>query len=212
VTPRGSTKSAEREDVRSEGRGASDEDVPTDEQSLTGAISVREANRLDLEEFVRTLGSVYEHSPWVAERAWRESPFEGPEDLRRALWRAVDEAPRGRQLDLIRAHPDLAGKAAVAGELTPESEREQSSAGLDRLSPEEYERFTDVNTAYRERFGFPMVVYVREHTKDSILAQAEARLANTREREVGTALEEIRKIAASRLEELIVSEGEGGRR
>lgn len=177
-----------------------------------GSITVREANRLDLEDFVRAFGSVYERSPWVAKRAWRERPFEGPEDLRLALWRAVDEAPRERQLDLIRAHPDLAGKAAVAGELTPESEREQSAAGLDQLSPEEYERFTDMNAAYQEKFGFPMVVYVREHTKDSILAQAETRLTNTREREVGTALEEIQKIAASRLEELIVSEGEGGRR
>lgn len=188
------------------------EDVPFDRRSLKGMITVPEANRLDCEDFVRTFGSVYERSPWVAERAWRERPFEGPEDLRRALWRAVDDAPRERQLDLIRSHPDLAGKAAVAGELTPESEQEQSSAGLDRLSPEEYDRFTDVNAAYREKFGFPMVVYVREHTKDSILAQAEARLANTREAEVGTALEEIQKIAASRLEELIVSEGEGGRR
>ena len=177
-----------------------------------GTITVREANRLDREDFARTFGSVYERSPWVAERAWDERPFEGPEDLRRALRRAVQEAPRERQLYLIRAHPDLAGKAAVAGELTPESEREQSSAGLDRLSPEEYERFTDVNFAYREKFGFPMVVYVREHTKDSILAQAEARLANTTEREVETALEEIQKIAASRLEDLIEYEEKGGRR
>jgi OHCU decarboxylase len=120
----------------------------------------------------------------------------------------VQEAPREQQLDLVRAHPDL---AAVAGELTSESEREQSSAGLDRLSPEEYGRFRDVNAAYREKFGFPMVVYVREHTKDSILAQAEARLANNRDRELKTALEEIRKIAASRLEDLIGPE-EGGRR
>lgn len=175
-----------------------------------GSITVREANRLDREDFARTFGSVYERSPWVAERAWRERPFEGPEDLRSALRRAVYEAPRGLQLDLIRAHPDLAGKAAVAGGLTPESEREQASAGLDRLSPEEYERFTDLNTAYREKFGFPMVVYVGEHTKDSILAQAEARLANARQREVETALEEIQKIAASRLQELV--EEEGGRR
>ena len=185
---------------------------PVDEQGLMGRITVREANRLDREDFVRTFGSVYERSPWVAERAWDERPFEGPEDLRRALRRAVQEAPRERQLYLIRAHPDLAGKAAVAGELTPESEREQSSAGLDRLSPEEYERFTDANSSYREKFGFPMVVYVREHTKDSILAQAEARLANTTERELGTALEEIQKIAASRLEGLIGYEEEGGRR
>jgi 2-oxo-4-hydroxy-4-carboxy-5-ureidoimidazoline decarboxylase len=175
-----------------------------------GGITVSEANRLDREGFVRAFGSVYERSPWIAGRAWRERPFEGPEDLRRALWRAVQEAPRDRQLDLIRAHPDLAGKAAVAGELTKESEREQSSAGLDRLSAEEYERFTDVNAAYREKFDFPMVVFVGEHTKVSILAQAEARLANTREREVKTALEEIQKIAASRLEDLLENEG-GGR-
>ena len=192
------------------GEGAGD--VPVHEQGLMGRITVPEANRLDREDFVRTFGSVYERSPWVAERAWGERPFEAPDDLRRALWRAVDEASRERQLDLIRAHPDLAGKAAVAGGLTPESEREQSAAGLDRLSPEEYERFTDMNAAYREKFGFPMVVYVREHTKDSILAQAEARLANTSEREVETALEEIHKIAASRLEDLIASEEEGGRR
>jgi len=175
-----------------------------------GRITVREANRLEREDFVRAFRSVYERSPWVAERAWRERPFEGPEDLRRTLRRAVQEAPRERQLDLVRSHPDLAGKAAVAGELTPESEREQSSAGLDRLSPDEYERFRNVNAAYREKFGFPMVVYVKEHTNDSILAQTEARLANTREREVKTALEEIQKIAASRLKDLIDYEG-GGR-
>ena len=201
----------EREGEKGASGGIEAGDVPADEQGLTGEITVPEANRLEREDFVRTFGSVYERSPWVAERAWDERPFEGPEDLRQALWRAVDEAPPERQLDLIRAHPDLAGKAAVAGELTPESEREQSSAGLDRLSPEEYERFTDVNAAYRQKFGFPMVVYVKEHTKDSILAQAEARLANTRKREVGTALEEIQKIAASRLEDLIFEE-EGGRR
>lgn len=177
-----------------------------------GTITVPEANRFDREDFVRAFGSVYERSPWVAERAWDERPFEGPEDLRRALWHAVDDASRERKLELIRAHPDLAGRAAVAGELTPESEREQSSAGLDRLSPEEYERFTDMNAAYREKFGFPMVVYVRGHTKDSVLTQAEARLANTGEREVGTALEEIHKIAASRLQELIQPEEEGDRR
>ena len=194
----------------SSGKGAGN--ASADEQGLTGGITVPEANRLGREDFVLTFGSVYEGSPWAAARAWEERPFEGPEDLRRALWRAVDEAPPERQLDLIRAHPDLAGRAAVAGELTPESEREQSAAGLDRLSPEEYERFTDVNAAYRQKFGFPMVVYVKEHTKDSILTQAEARLANTREREVGTALKEIQKIAASRLGDLILAEEEGGRR
>jgi OHCU decarboxylase len=175
-------------------------------------IPLGRVNDLSKGEFVSRFGSLYEHSPWGAEQAWNARPFTSLDDLRGALVEAVRAAPDGRKVDLIRSHPDLAGKAAVAGELTAESEGEQASAGLDRLSPEEYEVFARMNREYREKFGFPMVVYVREHTKDSILAQAETRLTNTREREVGTALEEIQKIAASRLEELIVSEGEGGRR
>jgi OHCU decarboxylase len=104
---------------------------------------------------------------------------------------------------LILAHPDLAGKAAVAGELTPESTREQASAGLDRLTPEEYEAFTRLNIGYREKFGFPMIVCVREHTKESILAQAEARMEHSREQEIEVALGEIAKIARLRLQDLV---------
>jgi OHCU decarboxylase len=111
-------------------------------------------------------------------------------------------APPEQRLALIRAHPDLAGRAAVAGELTAHSAAEQSSAGLDRLTPDEYERFTRANAAYRERFGFPFVICVREHTKESILAGADARLQRAPEDEERTALEEIAKIARLRLEEL----------
>ena len=107
---------------------------------------------------------------------------------------------------LILAHPDLAGKAAVAGELTPESRDEQASAGLDRLTPEEYEAFTRMNADYRERFGFPMIVCVREHTKESILQNAASRLGNSREEEVEVALGEIAKIARLRLRELVASD------
>jgi OHCU decarboxylase len=106
-------------------------------------------------------------------------------------------------MDLIRAHPDLAGKAAIAGELTAESAGEQASAGLDRLSPEEYEAFTAMNREYREKFGMPMIVCVREHDKDSILRTARERLANTPEEEKETALVEISKIAALRLADLV---------
>ena len=110
-------------------------------------------------------------------------------------------------MELIRAHPDLAGKAAVAGELTRESEGEQASAGLDRLSPEEYEAFTRMNREYREKFGFPMIVAVREHqNKESILRNAEQRLGNSVERETETALGEIHKIARLRLEDVITDE------
>jgi 2-oxo-4-hydroxy-4-carboxy-5-ureidoimidazoline decarboxylase len=172
--------------------------------------TIDEVNNLPKEEFVAKFGALYEHSPWVAEGAWRERPFGGRSELHLAFARAMYEAPRDLQLGLIRAHPDLAGKAAVAGELTPESTREQASAGLGRLTPEEYEAFTGMNRAYRKRFGFPMIVCVREHTKESILQNAESRLENSREEEVEIALGEIAKIARLRLQDLV--ELEGGRR
>jgi 2-oxo-4-hydroxy-4-carboxy-5-ureidoimidazoline decarboxylase len=134
---------------------------------------------------------VYEHSPWVAEAAWHERPFRSLSELHGAMERAVNVAPDERKMELIRAHPDLAGKAAVAGELTVKSEREQASAGLNRLSPEEYEAFTGMNHSYRERFGMPLIFCVREHTKEAILKGAEERLGNTREEEIETALAEI---------------------
>jgi OHCU decarboxylase len=111
-------------------------------------------------------------------------------------------APRDRQLALIRAHPDLAGRAAVEGTLTASSQREQAAAGLDRLTPDEYETFTRTNAAYRERFGFPLVVCAREHTKDSILRTAAERLDHTPEQEIDVALGEIAKIARLRLKDL----------
>ncbi|MDP8950550.1 MAG: 2-oxo-4-hydroxy-4-carboxy-5-ureidoimidazoline decarboxylase [Actinomycetota bacterium] len=160
-------------------------------------------NNLPKEEFVAKFTALYEHSPWVAEGAWHERPFSSRSELHGAFVRAMYEAPRQSQLELIGAHPDLAGKAAVAGELTPESTREQASAGLDRLTPEEYEAFTGMNRAYRERFGFPMIVCVREHTKESILQNAESRLENSGEEEIEIALGEIAKIARLRLQELV---------
>jgi OHCU decarboxylase len=113
------------------------------------------------------------------------------------------EAPRERQLGLIWAHPDLAGKAAIAGELTAESAREQASAGLDRLTPEEYEDFHRLNTAYRGKFGFPFIVCAKEHTKETILADAAARLGHSRPQEIETQLDEITKIARLRLQDLV---------
>jgi OHCU decarboxylase len=169
-------------------------------------MTLEEVNRLGREEFVSRLGSVFESSPWVAERAWGSRPFGSFSELHGAMVEAVDEASEERRMDLIRAHPDLAGRAAVAGELTPESEGEQASAGLDRLTPEEYEAFTEMNADYRERFGFPMIVCVREHTKESILQNAASRLGNSREVEVEVALGEIAKIAHLRLRELVASD------
>lgn len=172
-------------------------------------ISVEEVNHLTEGEFAARLGSLFEHSPWVAEGAWHERPFADLDGLHRALLKAVHDAAPEQRLALIRAHPDLAGKAAVAGQLTPESTREQASAGLDRLSPEEFEGFTQTNRAYREKFGFPMIVAVREHTKETILAAAGARLKHSRAEEMEVALAEIGKIAYLRLQDLVEPEPGG---
>ena len=179
-------------------------------------ITIDAVNDLDQRAFVERFASLFESSPWVAEEAWHGRPFGDRSGLHEAFVRAMYGAPRERQMALIRAHPDLAGKAAVAGELTPESRDEQASAGLDRLTPEEYEAFTRMNADYRERFGFPMIVCVREHTKmpstadetptitkETILQNARDRLKNSREEEIEVALGEIAKIARLRLMELV---------
>jgi OHCU decarboxylase len=160
-------------------------------------------NELDRTAFVERFGALFEHSPWVAEAAWRDRPFSDPEELYEALVAAMDAAPRERKLALIRAHPDLAGKAAIEGSLTESSKHEQASAGLDRLTPDEYAAFTSTNAAYRERFGFPFVVCAREHTKESILRVASERLSNSEDEEVRVALEEVAKIARLRLEDAL---------
>jgi OHCU decarboxylase len=159
-------------------------------------------NELTREAFVARFGPLFEHSPWVAEDAYWDRPFADEDELFAALRAAMYAAPRERQLALIRAHPDLAGRAAIEGTLTESSSREQASAALDRLTPDEYAAFTRTNGEYRERFGFPFVVCVREHTKESILRVAAERLEHTRDEEVRVALEEIAKIARLRLKEL----------
>ena len=148
-------------------------------------------------------GGVFEASPWIAEAAWERRPFGSVERLHSALVGVVGEAPPADRLALIRAHPDLAGKAAIAGALTPESTREQAAAGLDRLTPAQYERITGLTAAYRERFGFPFVVCAREHTPDSIIASAARRLEADPDEEEQTALSEIAKIARLRLADLV---------
>jgi OHCU decarboxylase len=156
----------------------------------------------DRETFVARYGALFEHSPWVAEAAWENGPFTDREALARGLEDAMYAAPRDRQLALIRAHPDLAGRAAVEGSLTASSQREQAAAGLDRLTPGEYDTFMRTNAAYRERFGFPFVVCAREHTKDSILRAAAERLGHEPEQEIDVALGEVAKIARLRLTDL----------
>jgi OHCU decarboxylase len=157
------------------------------------------------EEFLSRFGGVYEHSPWIAEAVWRRgvTPAEDtPEGLATALAAAMQSVDDNSKLALIRAHPDLAGRAAVAGELTAASRSEQSGAGLDRCTPEEFRRFHALNDAYKAKFGFPFILAVAGKTREDILDAFEARLGNDREREFRTALAEIDRIALIRLKKL----------
>ena len=152
-------------------------------------------------EFVQRYGDIYEHSPWVAERAQAHiGASTDIEVIARVMADCVDNAALDQQLELIQAHPDLAGKAQIAGELTADSTSEQASAGLDQCSAEEYERFQQLNDRYHDKFGFPFVMAVRDSSRSEILAAFAARLENDPATEFETALQEIHKIARLRLE------------
>ena len=161
---------------------------------------------MDRDDFLARFGGVFEHSPWIAEETFARGlgpEADSAEGLHRAMCAVMRAAPRERQLALIRAHPDLAGRLARRGALTEASRGEQASAGLDACSEEEFARFTELNAAYREKFGFPFVMAVRGRSRQEILAAFERRLDNDPETEFATALSEIEKIALLRLRELL---------
>ena len=152
------------------------------------------------EQFVDRYGGIYERSAWVAEEAYAAATGVSDTDsLANIFARCVDEAPYDRKLTLIRAHPDLAGKAAIAGDLTEASTAEQSSAGIDQCTPEEYDQFQSLNANYKEKFGFPFVMAVRNSNRSDILGAFAKRLQNDSETEFATAIAEIHKIARLRL-------------
>ena len=165
-------------------------------------FTIEQLNKVDLAEFIRIVGPVFEHSPWIAEMTWAQQPFDTIEQLHQALCDSVRTAGHEQQLALVRAHPDLVGRAALAGTLTRESTGEQASAGLNALTPEEIALFQKQNAAYRAKFGFPFVICARLNKKEAILAGFEKRLKNSPEQEIQTALEEIFKIAELRLRDL----------
>jgi 2-oxo-4-hydroxy-4-carboxy-5-ureidoimidazoline decarboxylase len=171
------------------------------------AVSLEQLNRAARPEFVRALGDVYESSPWVAERAVAARPFATVSALVQSMADAVAAASGDEQLALVRAHPDLAGKAARAGKLTHASTAEQAGLGLDRLSDTEYDRFEKLNRAYKDRFGFPFVICVRRQTRDAILDAFDRRLANDTGTELKTALAEIDLIARLRIAQLVEGPG-----
>ena len=162
-------------------------------------------NKVAAKEFVAALGDVFEHSPWVAERIATKRPFASVRALLDAMTEAIRAASKEEQKALLRAHPDLAGKAACAGKLTKDSTAEQVSAGLDQLSEREFESFQGFNTNYQKKHGIPFIVCVRRHTKDSILQQFAKRLDSSAAQEFETALSEVFRIAALRLDQKIES-------
>ncbi|WP_424952510.1 2-oxo-4-hydroxy-4-carboxy-5-ureidoimidazoline decarboxylase [Deinococcus sp.] len=175
------------------------------------ALSLNELNALPEAEFLERFGGVLEHSPRYAEAVVAGRPYTSAEAVAGAFYRAAMGDDQHAQLALIRAHPDLAGKAALAGELTAESAGEQASAGLDRLTPGEYAEFHRLNAAYHEKFEMPYVVCVREHGKAGILAGAAERLGHTPEQERQRALYEIGRIARLRVLDLIGPDVESDR-
>ncbi len=166
-------------------------------------IDLDDLNAASPQRFVALLDGIFEHSPWVAERAAGSRPFSSREDLHAALAAVVDGAPRKDQLALIRAHPELAGRATVRNQLTAESTREQAGAGLDACTAEEFARLQQLNVAYNARFGFPFILAVRGQDRASILAAFAQRLANSLETERHEALAQIGRIAGFRLAERV---------
>lgn len=166
--------------------------------------SVNEINAMDRDEFVRTLGGVFEHSPWVAESAWALRPFASGQELHEAMMRTVRRSGPDAILELLRAHPDLGTRLAVSDY----SAAEQQGAGLGELTPEEYETFRGLNESYVGKFGFPFILAVRGKNKEDILAAMQKRIDHSPEAEREQALREIERITGFRLADLIEGDGE----
>jgi 2-oxo-4-hydroxy-4-carboxy-5-ureidoimidazoline decarboxylase len=158
-------------------------------------------NAADRPAFVAAIGDIFEHAPWVAERAWPARPFASVAALHDAMMAAVRAAPRDEQIKLLRGHPELGGKVARAGAMTDDSKAEQGGLGLDRLNDADFARFERANAAYAKKFGFPFIVCVRNHgSAGSIIAAFEARVGNDVETEFAAALAEIGQITRLRLD------------
>jgi 2-oxo-4-hydroxy-4-carboxy-5-ureidoimidazoline decarboxylase len=166
---------------------------------MSQRVSLDALNKAEKPEFVRLLDGLFEHAPWVAETAFSSRPFPTVTNLHDAMMAAVRGRSKPDQIAFVSAHPDLAGKAARAGNIAPESVAEQAGLGIDRLSDDEFQRFEKLNAAYRQKFGFPFVVCVRRQTRDAVLDAFEQRLGNGAEAELAAALDEIGYITRLRL-------------
>ena len=166
-------------------------------------VSLSDVNEMDEDEFVDAFGDVAEHSPWVAAVAADHRPFHSRAAMIGAFTHAVQHADHARQRTLLLTHPDLAGRAAIAGELAHESKKEQAGAGLDKLTADEFRRFTEMNAAYRDRHGIPFIFAVRGATKHDILKGYESHLGNDPEAEFRNALGQVERIISFRLEDRV---------
>ncbi|MBD8525668.1 2-oxo-4-hydroxy-4-carboxy-5-ureidoimidazoline decarboxylase [Pseudomarimonas arenosa] len=166
-------------------------------------MKLSELNTLERPEWLKSLGGIFEHSPWVAAAVFEQRPFPSVDALHDAMCGVVLDAPADQRLALIRAHPQLASKAAVRGELTAASNQEQSGAGLTECTPEQFAHLNELNAAYNAKFGFPFILAVRGHTRESVIAEMERRLVNQVEDEFVEALRQIERIALLRLHALL---------
>jgi 2-oxo-4-hydroxy-4-carboxy-5-ureidoimidazoline decarboxylase len=163
-----------------------------------------DVNNMDHPSFISHFGSIYEHSPWVADRAWSRRPFRSVEELHAAMDEVMFRAPIDDQMNLVRAHPQLAGRLARLGQLTETSRSEQSQAGLDRLATNQIATMNQLNTEYLDKFGFPFIICARLNDAESIIAALKARLGQDPQSEFTTALHEISKIARLRLADIVI--------
>jgi 2-oxo-4-hydroxy-4-carboxy-5-ureidoimidazoline decarboxylase len=177
-------------------------DAGTGASADRSTMSLDAINAMDEASFVAALGGVFEHSPWVARRAYAARPFASLDALHHAMNEAMRHADKEQKLALLRAHPELASKAAIAGEVTPDSRREQRGAGLDRCTPEQYARLVSMNERYRKHFGFPFIVAVKGYDVPAILDAFERRLASSGTEEFDEALRQVARIARFRLDTL----------
>jgi 2-oxo-4-hydroxy-4-carboxy-5-ureidoimidazoline decarboxylase len=167
-------------------------------------IALSALNGLDLDHFVEMLAGIFEHSPWIPAAVFDRKPFASVAALHGAMVAVVQAAPEERRLQLLKAHPELAGKADRKAALTAESTSEQASVGLDQLEADESARLSAANWLYRQRFGFPFIIAVRgQRDQAAILAALEARTNNSEKEEIDTAIAEVAKIAWFRLSDLI---------
>ncbi len=170
---------------------------------MTRRLALADLDGMDRDAFAEALADIFEHSPWVGKRAWERRPFADTDGLHAVMSEIADAASAEEKLALIRAHPDLAGQAAVRGELTRSSRNEQAGAGLEQCTQAEFQRFQELNTRYRDKFGFPFVIAVKGLDRQAILAALASRLDNDGDAESAEALAQIAKIAHFRLSDLL---------